>query len=172
MVKRSSKNQTAMIVAAVAVIGVVIAIIGFHKSSKDKTQRAMWSGLSNTALPASMILSHLDLGNVGDDMRYTINRSSGIALGHHRSLSRERGDPNWLDLQFKADAMHGEHRFEKQGYTLEHTPVDTMITAPSEIIVKPIIVSNPKVGSNHETVAGTFLPFGGYPMDQYIGVIP
>lgn len=166
---KHSKNQTTMIVAAIAIIGVVIAIIGFHKSAKDKTQRAMWSGLSNTALPASMILGHVDLGNIGDDMRYTINRSSGIALGHHRGISRESGDPNWLDLQFKADAMHGEHRFEKQGYTLEHTPTETFITAPTDPIVKPIIVSNPKVGTNHETVAGTFMPS---PISRYIGVIP
>lgn len=163
---RSSKNQTTIIVAAVAVIGIIVAIIGFHKSSKDKTQRAMWSGLANTAGPASMFLSHVDLGNVGDDMRYTINRPSGVALGNHMSISRETGDPNWLDTQFKADAMFGQHKNEGD-YTLEQTPTENIITTPSPVIVKPLIVSAPKVGSNHETVGGNFLNRRLYP-----GIIP
>ena len=162
--KGMKKNQTTIMVALIAVIGVAVALYGFHRSSKDKTPRAMWSE-SAYPMPASEYLTYVDLGGVGDDLRYTINNPSGIA-GMKFSSSRETGDPNWLDLQFKADAMHGQHKYEGS-YTLEHAPTDTMITTPDPISLKPVIVSAPKVGSNHETVAGNFLNKRRYP-----GTIP
>lgn len=149
-------GQTTIIVAIVAILGVAIALIGFHKSRQDKTQRAMWSGLSNLGWPASEYLTHVDLGNVGDDIRYTINRPSAPMTG----------DPNWLGAQMKADAYHGEHSTGSD-MTLEHTPTITSITAPDPVFIKPIIVSAPKVGSNHETVGGNFLNRKIYP-----GIMP
>lgn len=173
MAKRGKNGQTTIIVAVVAILGVAIALIGFHKSRQDKTQRAMWSGLSNLGWPASEYLTHVDLGSVGDDVRYTINALSNVGTHARTDTTRSTGDPNWLDLQMKADAMHGEHRFEKQGYTLEQTPYTTSITAPDPIFIKPIIVSAPKVGSNHETVGGNFMNSGtGSKYGRYPGVIP
>jgi hypothetical protein len=163
MAKKNGNMQ--IIIVAVAIIGVAVALIGFHKSRSDKTQRAMWSGLSNLGWPASEYLTHVDLGNIGDDVRYTINNPSGVA-GVRFNSARESGDPNWLDLQMKADGMHGQHGNEKS-YTLEHTPYKNVITAPDPIFVKPIIISAPKVGSNHETVGGNFLNKPKYP-----GIIP
>lgn len=164
-------KKTDMVVIAVAVIGVSVALIGFHMSRKNKTQRAMWSGLSNLGWPASEYLSHVDLGTVGDDVRYTINNPSGVA-GVRFSSARESGDPNWLDTQFKADAMHGQHSNEK-AYTLEQSPYKNVVTAPDPIYVKPVIVSAPKVGSNHETIGGNFLNRGtGSTYGRYPGVIP
>jgi len=171
MAKGRKNGQTTIIVAVVAILGVAIALIGFHKSRQDKTQRAMWSGLSNLGWPASEYLTHVDLGNVGDDLRYTINNPSGVAFAD-TSTARERGDPNWLDLQMKTDAYHGEHKNAEQ-YTLEQTPYTTSITAPDPIFVKPIIVSAPKVGSNHETVGGNFMNLStGSRYGIYPGFIP
>ena len=154
-------NQTTIMVAIVAVLGVAIALYGFHRSSKDKTQRAMWSESAYPS-PASEYLTYVDLGGVGDDLRYTINNPSGVA-GIKYSSAREGGDPNWLDTQFKADAMHGT-----SGVGPDHTPIqEFLITTPEPISLKPIVVSAPNGGSNHETVGGNFLNKNRYP-----GTIP
>ena len=165
MAKRGKNGQTTIIIAIIAIVGVAVALLGFHRSKQDKTQRAMWSGLSNLGWPASEYLTHVDLGGVGDDIRYTINSPSGIA-GIKYSSSRETGDPNWLDLQFKPDAVHGMTG-HGDDMTMEHAPTRTTITTPDPISVKPVIVSAPKVGSNHETVGGNFLNKRMYP-----GIIP
>jgi hypothetical protein len=120
----------------------------------------MWSE-SAYPWPASEYLTHVDLGGIGDDVRYTINNPSGIA-GVRYASARETGDPNWLDAQMKTDAYHGMLRHEDE-YTLEHTPHNMIITTPDPISVKPLIVSAPKVGSNHETVGGNFLNKRIYP---------
>ena len=174
MAKRRGKNgNLTIIVAAVAIVGVAVALIGFHKSRSDKGARALWSGLSNLGWPASEYLTYVDLGGVGDDIRYTINNPSGISLGEAPSTTREASDPNWLDTQFKADAMFGEHKNAKD-YVLEHSPYEFAITAPDPINVKPVIVSAPKVGSNHETIGGNFLnkAAGTAYYKSYPGIIP
>lgn len=165
-------GQTNLIVVAFAIIGLAVALFGFYQSRKDKTPRALWSGLSNLGWAASEYLPHVDLGNVGDDIRYTINNPSGISLGEAPSTTREASDPNWIDIQMKADAYHGEHK-NAEDYVLEHTPYEFMIRPPDPIVSRPIIVSAPKVGSNQETVGGNFLntvPRTYY--KKYPGVIP
>ena len=172
MAKGKKNGQTTILIAIIAVVGVAVALFGFMQSKKDKTSRAMWSGLSNLGWPASEYLTYVDLGNVGDDIRYTINNPSGVSLGEAPSTSREASDPNWIDTQMKADAIHGERR-DAGDYVLEHTPYEFMIRAPDPIVAKPIIVSAPKVGSNHETVGGNFLNTGGSMYyKKYPGVIP
>lgn len=138
-----------MLVIAVALVGIVIAIYAFQQDRKIK--RAQFAGVSNIPSPSESFLPSLDLGNVGDDLRYTINRASVNITG----------DPLWLKKRFKASGMHGIDGATHLDHSLNNV-VRITPPVPIEEEGQPLLIaSGPNDNQNHETVAGTFLPATG-----------
>jgi hypothetical protein len=145
------KNGTTILIIAIAVIGIALGVIGFWKSSKDKSMRAQFAGVSNVPVPSSHLLPYVDLGTAGDDIRYTINRAS----------AQHTGDPDWLKVRHSKKGMHGIDGATSMDHSL-NSVVRIAPPVPIEEDGRPLIVaSGPHDHQNHETVAGTFLPATG-----------
>lgn len=145
MASRNGKKN--MIIVIIAIIGILLAGVGFYKSTKDKAKRAQFAGVRNIAAPSTRFLPFLDLGNIGDDIRYTVGRASTVG----------GPDPDWRKNRNHKAGMHGIDGASGLDHSL-NAAVNIVPPLPVDDYPLLTIASGPNDNQNHETVAGTFLP--------------